>query len=91
MEMLERVDQFGKKPELTLTAIITTLLAVVTGRLTAMRDWMARRPVAKEGCAKAPLQSATAPPLVRSWARKMAPQIARTSVHILVPDALTGP
>jgi hypothetical protein len=41
MEMLERVDQYGKKPELTLTAIITALLAVVNTNLVAMRTWLA--------------------------------------------------
>jgi hypothetical protein len=41
MEMLERVDQFGKRPELTLSVIITALFAVVTAKLTAMRDWVA--------------------------------------------------
>ena len=41
MDMFESVDQFGKKPELTLTAIITTLLAVVTAKLGAMRAWVA--------------------------------------------------
>ena len=49
MDMFERVDQFGKKPELTLTAIITTLLAVVTGRLAAMRAWMAAQTNGKGG------------------------------------------
>jgi hypothetical protein len=39
--MLERVDQFGKKPELTLTAIITALLVTVAAKLTAMRGWVA--------------------------------------------------
>ena len=41
MEMLESVDQFGKKPELTLTTIITALLATVNTQLVAMRDWLA--------------------------------------------------
>jgi hypothetical protein len=41
MEMLESVDQFGKKPELTLTAIITVLLATVSTSLAAMRNWVA--------------------------------------------------
>ena len=41
MEMLERVDQFGKNPELTLTTLITALFATVTTHLTAMRDWVA--------------------------------------------------
>ena len=41
MEMLERVDQFGKIPGLTLTTIITALFALVGTYLTAMRDWVA--------------------------------------------------
>jgi hypothetical protein len=38
MNMFESVDTFGKKPELTLTAKLTALFALVAIRLTALRN-----------------------------------------------------
>jgi hypothetical protein len=41
MNMFESVDQFGKKPELTLTPKLTGLFTQVTTHLGAMRNWAA--------------------------------------------------
>lgn len=49
MEAMDRVDVFGKRPELILTPKATSLFATVSTKLTALRDYGAEQIAGKQG------------------------------------------